>query len=112
MARHGIQEQRARPGRLRARLRRQDKSREVRPGRKGVVSSKITMLARGARFSDSLSESRKARPTGSIGAHREKKSPYSPKERWFRPRDIARCDFAPGDTPVIPKAAMLRASGL
>jgi hypothetical protein len=44
----------------------QDKSREVRPGRLGVVSGKITRLARGARFRDSLSESRKARPTAAL----------------------------------------------
>jgi hypothetical protein len=54
MARHGIQEQRARPGRLPATHVRQDKSREVRRGRLAEERRHIRHLARGATAHDSL----------------------------------------------------------
>ena len=54
MARHGIQEQRARPGRLRLRLGGQDKNREVRCGRSVEERRQIRCFPRGAIAQDSL----------------------------------------------------------
>ena len=54
MARHGIQEQRARPGRLPPTERWQDKSREVRRGRLAEKRRHIRHAARGATTHDSL----------------------------------------------------------
>jgi len=54
MARHGIQEQRARPGRLHPTDLRQDKSREVRRSRSVEERRHLRRFARGATAQDSL----------------------------------------------------------
>ena len=54
MARHGIQEQRARPGRLHPTDLRQDKNREVRRGRSVEERRQIRRFARGAITQNSL----------------------------------------------------------